>query len=145
MENSKQYCPLCGKEKPQFFIEYINKYVYIKCECEKQKEAEENERKRIKAIEAYINQRTKSSHIQLKDVKADLSTLKVDKNNKFAIEAAQYMAHIHCLPIDTMGYNRDLIRYKAIYRGNSSRSILSSAVFPADVHREEARPKGNSP
>lgn len=94
MENNKQYCPLCGKEKPQFYIEYINKYVYIKCECEKQKEAEENEIKRIKAIETYINQRTQSSHIQLKDVKADLSTLKVDNSNKFAIEAAQYMAHI---------------------------------------------------
>ena len=91
-ETKKQYCSICGKEKPQYYIEYINKYVYVKCECEKQMEAEENEKKRKKAIETYINLRGTSSYVQLRDKSADLSTLTVNSTNKTAVNIARHIA-----------------------------------------------------
>ncbi len=91
-EKTKQYCLICGKEKPMHYIEFINQYVYVNCQCEEEEQKKEKEKKRKKAIEIYIKQRTKNSHVKLREADANLSSLTVDKNNEAAIKIAGIIA-----------------------------------------------------
>ncbi len=94
MESTKKYCSFCGKEKPKHYIEFINQYVYINCECEENELKKQYEKKRKKAIETYIKQRTNNSHIQLREADADLFNLTVDKNNETAVKTARLIAQM---------------------------------------------------
>ena len=94
MVEGSRYCSVCGKEKESRFIPYINKSFYIDCVCEERLKAENTEKKRKKAIECYINLRTKRSGVLKKEQSASLETLTVDINNKKAVEGARYITEL---------------------------------------------------
>lgn len=89
MENNK--CSICGKEKKEQVIAYINKTVYIDCECEVLQKKKIEEAKREKAINAYIKKRIKRSGVLLREQNAFFDNLIVDENNSKAIEGAKFI------------------------------------------------------
>lgn len=94
MENNKNKCSICGKEKESKVIPYINKVMYIDCECETELKRKIENEKREKAINAYIRKRIKKSGVLFKEENAFFDNLIIDENNSKAIEGAKYICSL---------------------------------------------------
>lgn len=95
MEN-KKYCPICGREKEQQYIEFgaFKHYYSIECECETQERLKQENAKKEKALDTYLKKRTEASRILRREEGAFFDNMIEDEHNKRAISAAKYITEL---------------------------------------------------
>lgn len=125
MIDNNKFCSVCGKEKQIQLIPYINKTIFIDCECETLLKEKEEREKREKAVECYINLRTKSSHLLKREQSAYFDMMTVDNNNKKAISGARHISKLLIHP------NTDETKNGLVLYGNrgSGKTFIAAAII----------------
>ncbi len=152
MVGDNKYCVVCGKEKEEKLIPYINKICWIDCECEKLLKEKELSQKRSKAIEAYINLRTQSSYLLKREQSALFETMVIDEFNKKAIEGAKYICRVlfednsesknGLILSGTRGSGKTYIAAAIINEYNRKKSFNESVI--EKIMREQENGYGNN-